>query len=375
MKRMLILTLATLCLLPSVNHAAQTANARFFCLSLRFQRGAANDLSGIRWTMDLTTLNVGINGELAPAFFGPAYTNGAWVELEEELFGETFSGGIALDTPDLVDANGNGFADFFEVSQPVPSLPAQGAYNITGFGNRAFTATWYREAGSAFGGCSYTIPNPFGGSLSFNHPFELIEFTGLLTYTPGSNTVFGSLSLTNTNSFASLEGPVTFTKVSTNRFNRLILQSAFLTNASQFVLDLYTNTTFLRRTGHATNYYGNVEFKDGDPSGTVEEDFYTWMLSIDDLNDADHDGIPDFSDDLPAVTPPRQPELVLTRTSTNLLLAIRGDVGRLHQIQETGDLSSGNWRTNLPLMLTNNPQTVSLPLPATTPTFWRALAQ
>jgi len=379
MKRTMTLLLASLCLVPSINHAAQTANARLFCLSLRFQRGTANDMFGFRWTMDMTTLDFGINGELAPGFWGPAYTNGAYVELYEEFGGETYSGGMVLDTPDLTDANGNGFADFFEVSQAVPSLQVQGSYNLPDFGTgwRPFTATWYRDAGSAFGACTYTIPNPFGGNLAFYHPFELIEFGGPLAYTPGSNTVPASLSLTNTNSMSTLVGPVTFMKSPTNRFNRLSLQGAFLTNDSQQVLTLYTNTTVLRRTGHLTNYYGNVEFSDGDLStpGPGYEDYYTWQLSIDDPNDTDHDGIPDFSDDPPGASPPRRPQLSLAQTPTNLSLGIRGDVGRLHQIQETSNLASGNWQTNLWFVLTNDPQVVSLPLPPGGVKFWRALAQ
>jgi hypothetical protein len=344
------------------------------CLSLRLQRGIANDMSGIRWTMDMTTLDFGLNGEVAPHFAGPAYTNGAWVELREELFGETSQGIIAFDTPDFEDANGNGFADFFELSQAVPSRLAQGAYNIPGVGSRGFTATWYRDAGSAIGSCTYTIPSPFGGNLAFYHQFELFEYSGPLDYTPGQTSISGSLPITNANSLSTLQGPVLFNKVSTDRFNQLILQSAFLTNASQQVQSLYTNSTFLRRAAQLTNYYGNVEFNDGDLS-TVEDDYYTWLLSIDDLNDADNDGIPDFSDDLPGASPPRPPQLSLAIGPGNLLLTIRGDVGRLHHILQTGNPASGNWQTNVSLTLTNDPQTVSLPLPANTPKFWRALAQ
>jgi hypothetical protein len=375
MKRTLILLLAGFCLAPFVNHAAQTAQARLFCLSLRFQRGTAHDMNGFVVRMELTTLNAGINGELAPVFFVGGYSNGANVELEHEFFGN-WSGGIALDTPDFVDANGNGFADFFEISQAVPSLPALGAYSIPNFGNASFTATWYREANSAIGACMYTIPSPFG-TLQFHHIFELIEYAGPLAYTPGSNTVPASLSLTNTNSISTLVGPLAFLRSPTDRFNRLTLQSVFLTNDAQQVLTLYTNTTFLRRTGHATNYYGNVEFDDGDLNtpGPGLEDYYTWMLSIDDLNDADHDGIPDFSDDLPSVTPPRAPQLSLALGPTNLLFTLRGDVGRLHHILETGNLSSGAWLTNLSLTLTSDPQTISIPRPATTARFWRAMAQ
>src|SRR5688572_8013894 len=108
MKKLLILFAFGFTLFPSPSPGAQTAQAGLVCLSLRFQRGTANDMSGIRWTMDMTTLGAGINGELAPGFWGPAYTNGAWVELEEELFGDNYSGQMVLDTPDFADVNGNG---------------------------------------------------------------------------------------------------------------------------------------------------------------------------------------------------------------------------------------------------------------------------
>ena len=66
-----------------------------------------------------------------------------------------------------------------------------------------------------------------------------------------------------------------------------------------------------------------------------------------DPNDADHDGIPDFSDDPAAATPPRQPQLTLARGETNLWLAVSGDVGRVHRVQEATNLSSPSWQTVL----------------------------
>jgi len=374
MKKILVLFTLGLSFLPSITPGAQTAQGRFVCMSLRFHHSAANDTIGTRWTMDMTTLNAGINSEMAPEFFTGGYSNGAYVELYSELIDDTFTGGIVLDTPDFNDANDNGFADFFEVSQPVPPLTADGAYNIPSFGNGSFIATWSRDAGSAFGFCVYTIANPFGGNLMFIQQFELIEYVGPILYTPGSNTVPVTLSLTNTNTLVTLEGPAEFLKSSTNRFNQLTFRNAFLTNNSLQVLDLFSSTIFLRSTGHRTNYLGNVDFNDGDLN-TFEEDYYTWMLSIDDLNDSDNDGIPDFSDDPQSATPPRRPQLSLARSPTNLLLSISGDVGRLHHILENSDLATGNWQTNLSLTLTNDPQVVALPLPPGGTRFWRALAQ
>jgi len=136
-----------------------------------------------------------------------------------------------------------------------------------------------------------------------------------------------------------------------------------------FLEDSLFRDTLLR-----TNYYGFVEFTDGDPN-TGGYDYPLWQLSIDDLNDSDHDGIPDFSDDPATVVPPRRPRLALARGETNLLLTISGDVGRLHRILEATNLAAGNWLTNLSLTLTNDPQTVFLPLPTSGVRFWHATAE
>ena len=95
-----------------------------------------------------------------------------------------------------------------------------------------------------------------------------------------------------------------------------------------------------------------------------------WTLSIDDLNDADQDGIPDFSDD--PLTPARPPLLTLQPGATSLVLIISGDVGRSHLIQTNASLASTNWQLAQSITLATDPQTVSLPIPAGI-TFWRAL--
>jgi hypothetical protein len=54
-------------------------------------------------------------------------------------------------------------------------------------------------------------------------------------------------------------------------------------------------------------------------------------------------------------------------------MTISGDVGYLHHVLGTASLTTGNWQTNLSVVLTNDPQTVSLPIPAAATRFWRAL--
>lgn len=373
MKKLFVLLAVGLGLLPTICLAAPTAQVHLHCRSLRFSRGLATDSVGFQWRMDCTTIAAGMNGEVAPDFFNSGYTNSTYVDLFSELYGTTDQGAMVVDIPDTGDANGNGLIDFFEVSQAVAPITSPGAYQISGFGNGSFTAHWSRDAGANYGYCSYSLPSPIGGTLIFLHSFELMEFKGQLAYTPGATNVAGVASLSDTNSGNTLDGPVVFVKTATNRFNQLTLQSAFLTNAALQTLSLFTNTTILRRTANPTNYFGPVEFNDGDPN-TVEEDYYSWWISVDDPNDTDHDAIPDFSDDL-ASPQPRRPLLFLSRGTTNLLLTISGDGGHMHRILESTNLVTGNWKTNLSVTLTNDPQTVSLPLPPAGSKFWRALAE
>ena len=150
--------------------------------------------------------------------------------------------------------------------------------------------------------------------------FTLIEYTGPLTYTPGSNTVSAAVNLTQTGNPANtLHGPIVFAKSSTDRFNTLTNQPGVWTNASSQTLS-FDNEIFSRDIPTwPTNYVGYVYFADGDPS-TASPDYQLWVLSINDTNDANANGIPDFSDNPASVTPPRAPHLSLAPGSTNLLL-------------------------------------------------------
>lgn len=361
-----ILLMAFLLALTATMQAAQSAHATLFCWSLRFQQGTGS----FDETLDLTTISGVLNGELAPWYASHTHRS----DFSLDFSGFPITGTLFLNLPDFQDANGNGFDDSYEVSQAISGTSA-GQYT-TAVSSGTVTANWSRPAGSSAGTCVLRLVDSTYGDLgNFRHTFEVLEYTGVLSYTPGSNTVSGRLDLTQTGIPANtLQGPVAFTKSTTDRFNELTLESAFLTNATPQTLDLYEPTQFYRDLSLRTNYYGAVEFNDGDPS-TSEEDYYSWELSIDDLNDSDHDGIPDFSDDPSAVVLPRRPQLSLLPGTTNLLLTVSGDVGRLHQIQETTNAAAPTWQTVLSVTLTNDPQVVSLPLPSSGTMFWRARAQ
>jgi len=362
MKMLWVLRIA-LCLLPLAStHAGQTAAATMFCWSLRFQQGQGP----LDETLDLSTIAGAPNGELAPLY--ASYTHGSGFALD--FGGFPITGNIELDLPPDPDANRNGFDDSFEVSQAVGGT-SQGQYS-TAIGGGTVSAIWNRAAGSKDGTCwLHLVDNTYGDLGTYRHSYEVLEYTGSLIYTPGTSVVSANLVLTNAT--GRWQGPMIFGKSVGDPRNNLTLQSATLNNAAQQSLTLFMATTFFRDPFLVTNYYGAVELNDGELN-TVVEDFYSWELSIDDPNDSDHDGIPDFSDE-PQSTSSRRPMLSLTGTFTNLLLAISGDVGRLHRVLESTDLAAGSWLTNLSITLTNDPQIVTLPLPPGAMKFWRVQAE
>ena len=360
MRKCFAAVFAVLCVLPLLSYSAQTAQARFFCWSVRFQRGFDQGFS-----LDLSTLDpptTSPNGELGTLF--GTYSHWSYFALNDPNGTSLVVGTLNLNVPFNVDDNSNGFSDFFEVARPVSSTMTAGTFSSNTGGGSA-SATWSRAAGSKNGTCVLTLQT-LG---SFAHTFEIAEYTGNLAYLPGSNTVSGTVSLSQTgNPGNHFFGPLSFVKSSTNRFNLLQLQAGVWTNALSQTLAFSTNA-FYRDSTWPTNYYGYVEFNNGDPN-TSGLSYRLWTLSIDDLNDADHDGIPDFSDD--PLPPARPPLLTLKLGTTNLLLIISGDAGRSHLIQTNASLASTNWQLVQSVTLATDPQTVSLPIPTGT-TFWRAL--
>jgi hypothetical protein len=348
---------------PVLARGAETAAARIWCLSLRFQQGT--DSFGD--TLDLSTIGGTPNGELAPNN-GLTYISAFSLNLS----GQPINGTMQLNLPPVVDVNSNGFNDFFESALGVGATTS-GSYT-TAIGNGTVTATWQRAAGSPNGSSSLHLVDSIYGDLgSFSHVFELLEYSGPLLFTPGSNTVAGSLNLVQTGDSTSLMGgPFQFGKVSTNRFNRLILQPGTWTNSAAQLLT-FTNELFRRDLPWTTNYYGLVQFADGDPN-TPAPDYLNWLLSIDDPNDGNHNGVPDFSDDPQTAPPPRAPLLALSWTSTNLVLSVSSDVGHLLELQQATSLPATNWQTMISVTLTNDPQMVSVPYPPMATAFYRALA-
>ena len=158
-------------------------------------------------------------------------------------------------------------------------------------------ATWSRAAGSKTGACRVVLRSTTLGQVAdFTNAFELLEYTGPLTYTPGSNKVSGAVQFTQTQSSSStLTGPIQLTRSPTNRLNELQFASGRWTNAVGRTLS-YLSGVLQRVSMSSSNYFGSLAFLDGDLA-TADEDYFDWILSIRDTNDVNGNGIPDLSDD------------------------------------------------------------------------------
>jgi hypothetical protein len=358
-------------LFPITSMATKTATATLSCYSLQVQRGSE---SGGNYFLDLSSVNGGVNGELALDFFNSGRTHSAYLSLQDDLFGETLSGQMGLNVPTGGDANKDGFPDFFQVNQGITNLTTSGAYTLDIYGNGTATAVWNRPAGSSYGTLNLTMPLMAFDTVTFSLSFQVLEYRGPLTYIPTTTNVSGTLNLAQTdNTNATMSGPVLFIKSPTDRFNELTLQSAAWTNDQQQSL-FYLDDLYSRDAGWPTNYYGYLEFSDpNNPSGFYQ--YGVWLLSIDDSNDSNHNGIPDFSDDPSGTPAPRAPQLQLVQNGSQLVLTLHGDPGFINDIQSVTDLGSTNWQTAVSVTITNDPQTVSFSVPGGTTSFWRVRAR
>jgi hypothetical protein len=361
--------------------AAENAAARMYCTSVVVHQGHNLPYAD---TIDLNysarpdgadELAVWYTGsipyDLILPYAGDFISN---LAIYDSTYQYTSYGTISLTAPPAADVNNNRFPDFYEVARAT-STTSFGNYSYfdpyLGYQYGSINATWTRSAGSKSGTLRMTFSDPYWGT--FVSTYEILEYTGTLSYTPGSNTVSGSITLAQTGSPANTQqGAIQFVKSDTNRFDALIIQPGTWNDALA-TPHYFTNHYFFRDEGFPTNYAGYVEFDDDGDQNTAYS-FAIWVLSINDSNDVNHNGIPDFSDDPQVTPPPRRPQLSLGSTPTNLLLTIHGDVGHVHSVQKVSSLTSTNWQFVLSLTLTNDPVVVPLTRPASA-TFWRAVAQ
>ncbi len=369
--------------------AAETAKVRMYCLSLEADQAQNQygDNISFNFAGRPDSINEfgpwwpGGNGSYNDIHFPDVDLHGSYLYLYDSYQQTVWSGAITVTVP-LIDVNNNRFPDFFEVARSVNYTLTSNPGNYYLYAGWGFDsgvisyASWTRAAGTNRGNYVFTfydttpgVPTAYWGT--FRGVFKIFEYTGTLSYTPGSNVVSGSIHLVQTGvPTNTLDGPISFLKNNFAPCNSLTNQHAVWADSNS----LHTNVMshyYIRDPNYPTNYAGYIEFDDDNDSSTVYPYGY-WTLSITDTNDADHDGIPDFSDE--PIPPPRQPLVSLTPTATNLLLTIHGDINHVHTIEQVPALSSTSWQDVTSITLTNDPQVVPVSLP-TGSVFFRVKAQ
>lgn len=347
--------------------ALQTAAARVYCESVYILEGSEPNNE---YRLLLSGVDVGVNNELFPV--DGTYTHHSYVYLEEQIFEDYIPGDMSLNLPTLPDNNKDGFPDFFDSTMAI-SGTSSGTYSFPGFNSGTVSATWTRPAGSEVGSVTLRFrQNNIVLWKTFTHTFLIFEYRGNVSYTPGSNVVSGALHVAQTGYPENvMGGAVRFTKSQSDKYNLLYTDAMVWTNGTGFNFELFEGE-YYRDAAWPTNYYGWIEFADGEPSD-AQADFTLWTLTIDDLNDADKDKIPDFSDDLAA--PVAAPKLELRPLGANYELRITGTQGREHRVETTTNLAAGPWVAVTNVILNATSQSVVLPAQNAGTRYWRAYAK
>ncbi|MSU64171.1 MAG: hypothetical protein EXS31_17565 [Pedosphaera sp.] len=348
--------------------AQKVAQARLTCLSLRFSPATANTL-GQSYLLEIGTVpSAGeLNGELAPTFDDRIPSHGTSFRLTSAVFPEPLTGDLVMDVAGDADTDLDGYSDFFEVDKPIAATVTPGFFR-TALDKGSVSASWSREAGSSKGTCKLKLKSDTFGELpTLQATFELLNYQGPLTYTTDTGQIEGSINLERSGDVKDiLAGKVTFLRSVTNRFEDLKLVGGSWTNSEQKTLSLF-DTLVSRDSTLRTNYFTIVEFQDGDLR-TADDDFYNWQLSIDDLNDADHDGIPDFSDD-PA---PQPVTLKIVPSGDRVRIEVSGQAGRAFDLEETSSLVAPvKWTFVSGVILLQNVQTIEAPVVGRETAYWR----
>jgi hypothetical protein len=341
---------------------AATAQIQLHCLSIRFQ--AATNSPAPASSFMLTTDSTGavVNGELAPLPSGGLRTHGSFFTLWRGS--ERSDGILYLDVPISPDTNTNGVPDFFEVDLPLAETTTTGSFESADANGQA-AATWRREAKSREGTCRVALE---GLSLAFAHRFQILEHFGALPYrnVEGETNVTTTVTLVQTGTSLAWTGNMVFSKAGGGRLG---LQRGAWKDSSGLTVS-YHAIDELPRQGN--EYSAPLSLLDGDPT-TRGEDYVSWLLRIVDPNDGNGNGIPDLSDEGGKRIPP---VISLSRSGTNLLLSISGEIGKLHQVEMATTLGLGIWNMATNVTLASDPHTVPLrvPTPQTRTTFWRVKA-
>lgn len=198
-------------------------------------------------------------------------------------------GGFTVNLP-ITDSDANGVPDFEQKSKPgnfsFSGTAISDVYHTVG----TVTGTSQRNANSTSATYSVTSSIPGSSATFYSGKFYLLNASGSISYfrTPTNSGTFSLVETFQSGFSRTLTGSTPFTVISADQ----VSFPQFTVASSDGYAYTVKPFTLARR---GTQYGGAITLVDGDPL-TTWTDYASWVLEITDLNDANLNGIPDFSD-------------------------------------------------------------------------------
>jgi hypothetical protein len=349
--------------------ATNTTQVRMYCLSVRVEPGAAEQL-GLPYTLIFSSAEFGTpNHEFFPVF-EPGLTHATRFSLEAPDFPDALEGELVINAPEHLDENTNSVPDFYEVGMELPAPSGEGLWNsAVGGGEARFV--WQRAAGQHRGTVRIQFTSDdFGMLPEFTHAFEIVEYAGTFAYERSEEEANGLVTFARAGlETSTLTGPMFITREPTNRLNQFTITDSSLTNHLGETLVIALGDVE-RLPDLPQQYFGAMAFTDGDPS-TAETDYELYFIEFTDPNDADGDGIPDLTDDIGVA--PERPHIAIARRNDKLELTLQGEVGVTYVLEYAPQLTPDAelWLQDQQITLETANQVVELAIPAVESRFWR----
>lgn len=366
--------------LPTVT-IANTATVRWSGLMLRFDVATGSEFQDQQTYASSMSLDVLPPDQLQPGILTVDYYNssGIWKVIgfyRIETPGNPQNNlprrdDFLLNLP-MVDGDADGVPDLFEVQDAVNAVETVGIFENRGYTDDLKTV-WNRAAGSPTGECVVR----FSGSLNPGDPtalfiatytnhFFLTDLKGTLAYRTGWEHSTGAVAVARDDSNYYYEGGTGNVGFTRSGPDQLQLTGGTFNYYGNNELQYVQAKAFSRV---RSNYWGIVRITNG-VMASLDPLFRDWLWRIVDLNDSDHDGIPDLSDDAPAFPP----LLSLQRTDQSLDLKMSGEPDAAYVLESAETLTKqGTWLSEQNVTIPPSGSTNLILSAGTKSKFWRAL--
>lgn len=334
--------------LSSGSALANEATLTLTSLSLKVPPATLSTIGGQYGLSFSTADDDSINSELFQSGGTAEYQTYAIIDYPGSEALGALIGVLTLQTPLGGDTNVNGVTDFLEVDRAIASTTTTGEIEIDDgidFSRGTVTATWQRPANSTTGTVQLKVNLPDFGfqNLTFDHTFEVFQYRGTLTYSRSGTNVTAAVNLPRVGAPGSFVGNLPVTRVSNVELNRAPVSWTGPGGQTFDVLGTDDVEGVPLPISHIIGrfYGGLVIFADGDPTTPFPDEYDFFDLLIEDLNDADGNGLPDLTDDL--TTAPARPTLAATFAAGAVQIQVSGTAGSRYIVESSPTLPATTW--------------------------------